>query len=635
MKDDTSTPTPEGLSSNEFEKDKPGLKQVQAALRESDSRHRLLVDSWAQAVWETDANGVVVTDSPSWRAYTGQTLDEWLGYGWLDAIHPEDRAYAERQWREAVAAQALVNAEFRLRALDGDWRWTNVRAAPVLDEQRRIEKWAGMNIDIDARKRAEAAVRESEEKYRALFESMDEAYAVVEVLKDEAGSWSDFRFVEVNPAFLEHTNMPPPMGKTATELLGTPNPRWTELYGQVLDTGRPLRVQETEPTLGLTFDLNIFALDRERNRVAVLFTNITERKQGETALRESEERLREREADLSRVQRIGGVGGMDIDVAGGLTSRRSPEYLRLHGLPADQAEETHDDWLARVHPDDREQADRAMFEALASGSSNYENQYRIIRPSDGETRWIHARADIERDDDGKPTRIVGAHLDVTESKLAAEALAASESHAQVLLAELQHRVRNTLAVVRSIARRTAERTKDSAEFMSHFEGRLNAFSRVQAVVTRSAAGSVSLRSLVEDELLAIAAREGEHLRIEGPQVCLKPRAAESMSLAIHELSTNAIKYGALATPNGRVSVSWNWLNGDGNDRLSFEWREAGLEARPSASREGFGHELLLRSLPYDLGAKTEIAFEQDGLRFAMTLPVGRDVMVPEDSESAK
>ena len=258
--------------------------------REIETQHRLLIESWAQAVWETDAAGVVTADSPSWRAYTGQTLEEWLGYGWLDAIHPDDRAYAELQWREAIAARGLVNAEFRLRTPDGGWCWTNVRAAPVLDAGGVIERWVGLNIDIDARKRAEAARRDSEACYRTLFEAMDEAYAVVEVLKDQAGAWVDFRFVEVNPAFIEHTSMPWPVGKTATELLGRPNPRWTLLYGQALDTGASIRVEEDEPTLGRIFDLNIFPLDQDRNRVAVLFTDITTRKRAEAALRESEER---------------------------------------------------------------------------------------------------------------------------------------------------------------------------------------------------------------------------------------------------------------------------------------------------------------------------------------------------------
>lgn len=266
------------------------LAAREADLREREARQRLLLGSWAQAIWESDPEGVVVKDSPSWRAYTGQTREEWLGYGWLDAIHPEDRAYAEHQWREAVAARDIVDAEFRMRAPGGGWRWTNVRAAPVMRADGTIEKWTGINIDIDAAKRAEHALRESEKKYRDLFNSMDEAYAVVDVLRNNEGEWFDFRFVEVNNAFLAHSGMPWPVGKTSIELLGTPNPRWAKLYGEALDTGRPMRVEEGEATLGRVFDLNIFALDRARSRVAVLFTDITERKRTEAALRESEER---------------------------------------------------------------------------------------------------------------------------------------------------------------------------------------------------------------------------------------------------------------------------------------------------------------------------------------------------------
>jgi PAS domain S-box-containing protein len=691
-------------------------KAAEAALRESEARHRLLIESWAQAVWETDAAGVVVEDSSSWRNYTGQTPEEWLGYGWLDAIHPDDRAYAERQWREAVSARGLVNAEFRLRAPKGGWRWTNVRAAPVLDAAGHVEKWLGLNIDIDDRKQAEAAQRESEERYRALFESMDEAYAVVEVLQDEDGHWNDFLFLQANRAFLTHTGMPYPVGRTATDLLGTPNPRWAEAYGRVAETGEPARWEDSEPAVGRVFDLNAFRLGGAGSRrVAVLFTDITERKRAELALRQSEERfrsvsesgvvaiaffsiggaitdandaflnlvgytrgemeagevrwdrltppewmpqtreavrqyertgriepyekeyfrksgerfwalfggrriessgegvafvlditarkqaekvmresedrqafllelsdalrasadpvriqdvavellgrrlavdravyaefvvegdqeyvvvereyrtsdahsfvgrhtveqsgqdgpdlkagrvvavddtdleavpeeqravwralgvrarlgiplieggrpvvglgvhsaeprhwsaedislirevgertwdavqraraqaaLREREADLARVQRIGRVGGLDIDVSGGIRGWRSPEYRRLHGLPEDRTEETHADWLARVHPDDRDGAERTLFAALESDAASYAGEYRIIRPSDGEIRWIEARADIERDAHGKAQRLVGAHVDVTEQKRVQKALRDSD-----------------------------------------------------------------------------------------------------------------------------------------------------------------------------------------------------------------
>lgn len=134
---------------------------------------RLLLDAYAQAVWETDANGLVVQDSPSWRAYTGQTFEEWVGKGWVNAIHPDDRACAERNWSEAVAAQRNVDGEFRLRCADGTWRWTNVRAAPLRAPDGSVRKWVGMNVDIHAKKLGEEALREREARQRFLLRLSD------------------------------------------------------------------------------------------------------------------------------------------------------------------------------------------------------------------------------------------------------------------------------------------------------------------------------------------------------------------------------------------------------------------------------------------------------------------------------
>lgn len=123
------------------------LKRSEAALRENEARLCGLVCGLAQAVWEAAPDGRVVHDSPSWRAYTGQALAEWVGDGWLGAVHPDDREQALRQWRDAVARRAGLDTRFRVRRIDGRWCWSTVRAAPLLDRDGSIRKWVGMNFE--------------------------------------------------------------------------------------------------------------------------------------------------------------------------------------------------------------------------------------------------------------------------------------------------------------------------------------------------------------------------------------------------------------------------------------------------------------------------------------------------------
>lgn len=136
--------------------------------------------------------------------------------------------------------------------------------------------------------------------------------------------------------------------------------------------------------------------------------------------------LQEREAELARIQRIGKVGGVEVDFREGFKNRRSPEYLMIHGLPPEAADETHEAWVNRIHPEDRDAAVRHFLDALAGTSEDYTAEYRIIRPSDVETRWIRVVAKIERDKDGRALRLVGAHIDITDQALARETLRESE-----------------------------------------------------------------------------------------------------------------------------------------------------------------------------------------------------------------
>ncbi|MBR1173379.1 PAS domain-containing protein [Bradyrhizobium sp. KB893862 SZCCT0404] len=249
---------------------------------------------------------------------------------------------------------------------------------------------------------------------------------------------------------------------------------------------------------------------------------------------------------------------------------------------------------------------RRVLRTLASAE-------RELTAPDSGTRYI-VRILPYRSIDNFIAGVVITFIDVT-------AITRAEERQRLLLAELQHRVRNTLGVVRSIARRSAETSSTVEEYAAHLDGRLNAFARTQALVTRDPEGGVDLEYLVIEELLAYNAREGEQVRASGPPIRFQPKAAETFALAIHELATNALKYGALGQLSGRLEISWRIDNGVEPPRLLFEWRERGGPAVTPPPRKGFGTELLERTLAFELKGHTTISFNASGLICLIAIPL--------------
>ncbi len=197
-----------------------------------------------------------------------------------------------------------------------------------------------------------------------------------------------------------------------------------------------------------------------------------------------------------------------------------------------------------------------------------------------------------------------------------------EEQGDRLLAEWQHRVRNTIAVIRSIVRRTAETSETVEDFANHLDGRIGAFSRVQLAVARDPLAGFDLAELLYEEFRACAAHEGEQFSLQGPPVRLGPKAAENIGLAIHELATNAVKHGAFTIPRGRIDVGWSKELRQDGDWLWLSWKESGMAGRPvEQSRQGFGTILLEQTLQYDLGAEVTRAFEFGGFRCEITFPL--------------
>ena len=263
-------------------------RRQEEAVRRTADEFQALVTASAQAVWTTDARGQVVEDSPSWRAFTGQTTAEWLGEGWADAVHPDDRAGALADWRAAVASREPYRGTYRLRHTDSGWRQTDVRAVSVHGPGGAVRGWVGTNEDVTERRQAERALGASEARYRTLFESIGEGFAVIEMIADEAGAWVDYRFVETNPAFEAQTGLADADGHTARELIPGLEDVWVETYGRVATTGERARFEQASDVMGQWFRVEAFPVgDAAPYRVAILFADVTERKRAEARLQAS------------------------------------------------------------------------------------------------------------------------------------------------------------------------------------------------------------------------------------------------------------------------------------------------------------------------------------------------------------
>jgi PAS domain S-box-containing protein len=212
--------------------------------------------------------------------------------------------------------------------------------------------------------------------------------------------------------------------------------------------------------------------------------------------------LREREAELARVQQLGRIGGLEVDLRTGFHNRRSPEYLLIHGLSPDAVNEPHDDWVRRIHPEDRQATEKKFRDAVADNVRDYSAQYRIIRPNDGQTRWISVKSTIERDEHGKAIRLVGAHSDVTEQVIAEQALRQSEERYRKLadqLAELNA----------TLAQRVEEKTRERDRIWNVSQDLLLVASRSGVWQTVNPAWTRTL-GWSEDELLNRTSEWLEH-----------------------------------------------------------------------------------------------------------------------------
>ncbi|WP_347302982.1 CheR family methyltransferase [Croceibacterium sp. TMG7-5b_MA50] len=377
---------------------------------------------------------------------------------------------------------------------------------------------------------------------------------------------------------------------------------------RVLKTLAPIDRQVAAAASGRHFAVRVLpyrSIDNYISGAVVTFTDLTAVYQAQEALRESEQR---QQVLIEGVPQL--VWRADD---GGKWSWASPQWTSFTGQS--EPESRGSGWLEVVHPDDRTLARTAWDGAEEQGGIDVE--YRIRRVADGTYRWFRTRSTAVRNDHGEVVEWIGTSTDVDDMR-------SLQKRQEVLVAELQHRVRNMLTVVRSVFGRTTDAGGDLEDVAMHFRGRLDALARTQVIVTRTAQGVADLEDLIRDELLSVGAKDGPQVQISGPDVTLDAKTAESLGLAVHELTTNAVKYGALKVPSAVLKIMWDInLDKGGKRQLVLNWVETGVPAVPATpARSGFGRELIEEALPYRLGAQTELEFLPGGIRCTICVPLG-------------
>lgn len=610
----------DGAGSTQASPDRDSVARAGAeqALRESEERLRIALEAGRMGTWRYD----LATGRQDWSEQQFRLFGLEPGPEpptrelFVSMVHPDDLPSVGFTDDDLLPDRGLLNSEFRIVRPDGTIRWLLAHTVVRRDAAGKAIEMIGLNWDITQRKQAEAALRDSEEGLRMALEAGRMGTYRFDV-RSGIEQWDDNEYALLG---LKRTSEAP----TRELFLSLVHPDDMHLVAFTADDERPAgtsldsEFRIIRPDTGETRTLTAHAMARfgpDGRPVELIGINqdVTEERRIQAALRSTEERMRQFGEASSDVLWIRDAATLQWEYL-------SPAFDRIYGLSRQDAlkADNFHTWVGMIVPEDREGAQAALQRVRGGERTAFE--YRIRRP-DGDIRWLRNTDFPIRDRRGAVTHVAGVGSDVTAIKRA-------EEHQRMLLHELQHRVRNTLAVIRSIVRRTGRASGDKDDFQMHLEGRIDTFARIQAAVTRDPAKGVDLTFLVAEELRILGATEGQNLTLTGPEIALSAKAAESLGLAIHELATNAVKYGALSSPDGRIDVVWQVLAGP-PARLRFGWSERGVASMPpEPRRKGFGTEILERTLAYDLKAVTALDFRPTGLSCTITVPMAQLDGVP-------
>jgi PAS domain S-box-containing protein len=331
-------------------------------------------------------------------------------------------------------------------------------------------------------------------------------------------------------------------------------------------------------------------------------------------LQSSNEKLQQSEARFQIASEAAEFGTYECDLREGRIYC-SPQMQFLLGTSEEKLD--FDRFLKLINPSDHSVVRKHILEP--QGSENRKRiEFRVVHP-DGSTHWLMdcGRACFQEDGSDAPARVIGTVLDVTERKRV-------EERQLLLMAELDHRVKNILANVSAIAKLSSKRVSSVDEFVKSLDSRIQAISRAHSLLRRDSWIGINLSDFAQELLAPFMSRQGQNIIAEGGSISLRPKAAQSLALALHELATNAVKYGALSVPEGKVHIMWEMVSGDAGGELKLTWREADGPTVREPVTTGFGL-TAIRAVAAELGADLRISFDEAGVVFVFEGPFGQTV----------
>jgi PAS domain S-box-containing protein len=398
------------------------------------------------------------------------------------------------------------------------------------------------------------------------------------------------------------------------EMDGTPSPE--SLVERVLATGEPIRDAERRvrrPDGSEVYvSINIDPLRNARGDfVGIIncFLDITEPRRMVAALEESRRLAREQEQRLAATYEHAAIGISEVAPDG--------RFLRVNEVICAITGRSREDLLSSrlfryTHPDDAD-PDREGFRKQVAGElAFYSVEKRLVRPG-GRDIWVSVRSSPVRAASGELLYVVRVVQDISERKI-------SERRQKLLIDELNHRVKNTLATVQSLAAQTARGGPTPPVFRERFEGRLAALSKAHDQLTLRHWENADLRELLAASLAPHTGAAANRIVLRGEDLTLRPRAVLTLAMVFHELTTNAAKYGALSTPAGRVEIAWRPFEQAGRRMLYIGWHEQDGPPVTPPERRGFGSRLIEGSIAAELGGSARLDYAPTGLRCEMTLP---------------